>query len=689
MIVVGQEWTVTSLALVEPTWQRRYVDVACAKFAGDAEDALTWCPRIQEVCGATATPATCEKALAQRVATQQVEGPNVDLAFARAWPGVADVSPSSRLALVWVGDAWNLTVCVAVATLLATGAREQGTYCEPKPGEWRASEIDGHVTAYPSVPVTLILDAPGSTVTAVAYVRGENGCIASRGSRKVATARVAARADVDVMPRARHITGTNFDVFEVPGVPYASRRAVLSNVAFDGSALLLDASSAPTPLGLLRSGASVGPPVRQVPADVVVCDVVETRPTIAARLIQPVPNQYHFLYTFLSAVLALARREGASLLLLDDTMRASEIFREEAVSPQHATVRAQLRSVFDEAMLWKDYHPNKTVCFDRLFVNADERDALQGYTHATSGLVAPPLLEKAGVATQAGRVSAALRDMRDHLRLHFRVPTPSPRTVLRATIIERRSTRRFASVVAVVDAVDRGCEAAGRRCETSVVALEDLTYEEQIRRLAATDVLVAAEGQGLANVVYLPPSAAVVVIVPPSFEPAVVDYANIVLLLGLRLETTLLLRAPARFGFFYDFAYWSEQNDVLGDLDMRVVAEAVRRALADDADTHASLAPPFADLEPLLFAAFVDVLDVVPDDADDIFGPRANVTKAAEIVGAPESFDIVRVAFPHLISTAFDVLKPSGILLTPHVVPGCALDVRVRASSYTVCRRLS
>jgi len=90
-------------------------------------------------------------------------------------------------------------------------------------------------------------------------------------------------------------------------------------------------------------------------------------------------------------------------------------------------------------------------------------------------------------------------------------------------------------------------------------------------------MLIAVEGQGLANMVYLRDDAAVSILVPAGFDQAAVDYTNIAALLGLAVETTLRLRGPTEVGFFDKGDYWSNANDKV-HFDADVVEATVRTA---------------------------------------------------------------------------------------------------------------
>ena len=130
-----------------------------------------------------------------------------------------------------------------------------------------------------------------------------------------------------------------------------------------------------------------------------------------------------------------------------------------------------------------------------------------------------------------------------------------------------------------------GCGDVEGEVEVHVVALEGLGYEAQLALLSGTDLLVGMEGQGLANMLYLPSDAAVVVLVPPGFDECAVDYTDAAALLGLAVETSLLLDAPTRSHFgpreetLEKKGYWTGAVEIV-DLDLARVAEAVRRALA-------------------------------------------------------------------------------------------------------------
>ena len=74
------------------------------------------------------------------------------------------------------------------------------------------------------------------------------------------------------------------------------------------------------------------------------------------------------------------------------------------------------------------------------------------------------------------------------------------------------------------------------------------------------------------------------VLVPPGFDESAVDYTDAAVLLGLAVETTLLLDRPRRTSLgltettFIEKGYWSEKNLVL-DFDLATVEAATARAL--------------------------------------------------------------------------------------------------------------
>ena len=74
-------------------------------------------------------------------------------------------------------------------------------------------------------------------------------------------------------------------------------------------------------------------------------------------------------------------------------------------------------------------------------------------------------------------------------------------------------------------------------------------------------------------------------VLPPGFDECAVDYTDAAALLGLAVETSLLLDAPTRSHFgpreetLEKKGYWTGAVEIV-DLDLSRVAEAVRRALA-------------------------------------------------------------------------------------------------------------
>lgn len=417
-------------------------------------------------------------------------------------------------------------------------------------------------------------------------------------------------------------------VYELPAYPFLCRWSVARRVAFyggdllafggDGGALRLEApyeasgsvaAALPEALGKLRRpGMDVGPWRRARVVNGTYeafrarhCrgDATLRGPVFVARLLQPPNNQYHVLYSTLTALLAAARRAaGASRtkprLFFDDAMGARRLFEDGGMP---ARERAQFDAIFDAA-LWPAVADGEARCFEELYVNTDERDGLNGFTHGSDGLVLTSDFDadRAPADSQLARSARALRELRRVLLEAF---APSAATAahaaespeeragpVRVTVIERRTTRVFSDRDAVLDAVGDGCHAAARPrdCRIETVALEDLGYGAQIDLLSRTDCLVGVEGQGLANMLYLRPDAALVVLVPPGFPEAAVDYADAAVLLGLSVETSLLYDEPTRAHFggressLMEKGYWGDATVEI-NLDPKTVASAVERAL--------------------------------------------------------------------------------------------------------------
>lgn len=105
---------------------------------------------------------------------------------------------------------------------------------------------------------------------------------------------------------------------------------------------------------------------------------------------------------------------------------------------------------------------------------------------------------------------------------HHRVSAPVPRI----TLLERRPNPEYYHSSAAetpgggsqwrsVPNIDEIADALAPLGEVSIVDTAELSPAEQIRRLHATDLLVAQHGAGLANMVWLPKGAGVVELLPP------------------------------------------------------------------------------------------------------------------------------------------------------------------------------
>ena len=595
--------------------------VACA--AG----ALPRCPRLDDACAATLDADQCRDATARRltsllleddasivvvdpaVASSEVTDISLDLAFRLMQPTMNDVAVGSKFPLVYASSHHDVEVpwrvCLSALTVKDDdNFQEQVTVCEEEnvdrsmifaPDELYEDDHRRESIRLPYYWTSLDLTTAGSTVYAVVFaVDKVTGDIlaATSTDRSVAVLQVmeprnAGDVPLDVMTKTLDYGDSKLTLADLPGLPWASRRGEARNVAVDGDTLyIFGVGASPPMLGRLRSGAPVGPwrrvRVVQNVSYAEFCRQGRRRRyqdrVFAGRFIQPPPNQYHLLVTFLAALVAQLQvtQKKRPLLLLDDDMGARELFA--ATDEFRRRAVAQLQAFFD-VQLWSEV-PTAS-CFDDLVVGSDERDAIQGFTHATNGLYVPPKITNLPMASQYKRSAAALLGLRHVLRTTFAPSLHFDQVVtgtIRVVIIERRGTRRFRDLNVVTEAVYAGCTQSGRDCVLRSVALEDLSYPEQIHLLGnETDILVGVEGQGLANVFFLRNAAAVVLIVPPGFEPAVVDYAAVTTMLGHDLETSLGDDcAGRRFGFFSNLDYWSPMNDVV-DMDPSLIQSAVFR----------------------------------------------------------------------------------------------------------------
>ncbi|KAJ1451864.1 hypothetical protein M885DRAFT_569396 [Pelagophyceae sp. CCMP2097] len=532
-----------------------------------------------------------------------------------------------------------VTVTYFDASADGGGDADELTVCESDFGEFAAARVDG-ADSFEAVSLGnsyLKLSLPrktrlGGVAAVLAYVVAETdgGNVllgqAWSGDRAALTCRIAPPGDASSPSRAtvRHWPprgdsdgggggASRIETVDAPAVPMATRSSTVFRVAYDKvekTLLLFSLSAEPPPavLGRLRNGGAIGAWRRTR----VVNESYAAFPCGARvkrgqsqQFVQPPQNQYHFLYTAFTAMIQAAARQkggaaggdaatcasgdacaaapdGRPLLLLDAANGAAAL---------DARSVAQLGAIYARHALWDDFFAEapRFTCFDELQVGLDDADSLHGYTHLTHGLVSPDT-ETASPGSARRRSADALRAMRDILRKLFAPKVDfapnrragdygSTAACYKALLILRRGTRRFADADAVVAAVRRGCQGAARGacCDVETVALEDHSYQDQIRLLARADMLIAVEGQGLANMVYLRDDAAVSILVPAGFDQAAVDYTNIAALLGLAVETTLRLRGPTEVGFFDKGDYWSNANDKV-HFDADVVEATVRTA---------------------------------------------------------------------------------------------------------------
>jgi hypothetical protein len=276
---------------------------------------------------------------------------------------------------------------------------------------------------------------------------------------------------------------------------------------------------------------------------------------VAATLVQPPGNQFHALTTTLAPLLAYAG--GKPALFLNDWAHADALFTGDGGELVRSGVSAELvrrerrqYDAFFDTKLWADARGQR-LCFEALTVGYDERDSLNGFVYASNGLVVTSAhAARAPATSQFARSARSLRRLRDELSAAFAPPGAydGPRSeTTKVLVVERPKTRNFKSTAAVLEEVRRGCfEATRSSCDVEPVDLERLSYEAQIAKLAAAHALVGVEGMGLANMLYLRANSSVVVLVPAGFDEAAVDYVSMAALLGLRVESTLLLASPRR-----------------------------------------------------------------------------------------------------------------------------------------------
>ena len=157
---------------------------------------------------------------------------------------------------------------------------------------------------------------------------------------------------------------------------------------------------------------------------------------------------------------------------------------------------------------------------------------------------------------------------------HARPTTP------RITVLERRKSPDFYLTgkseahgsgsdwrsVPNIDEVAQSLQPFG---QVSVIDTAGMPPREQIRLLANTDVLIAQHGAGLSNMVWMPPHAAVVELLPPLVPPVDKIFGNLAAARGLDHLSVAQLGEHAV-------------------VDATAVAQAVERLLASPGDFHPS-----------------------------------------------------------------------------------------------------
>ena len=110
---------------------------------------------------------------------------------------------------------------------------------------------------------------------------------------------------------------------------------------------------------------------------------------------------------------------------------------------------------------------------------------------------------------------------------------------------------------------DLGGSDRGLACVVESVALEDLTYDEQLLLFNATDVLLGVEGQGIYSaLLFLPPGATLALVVPPGHIASATQAVNIARVLGLNAVTSLPEAVERRhLGVTHGNLYWEQSND--------------------------------------------------------------------------------------------------------------------------------
>ena len=138
---------------------------------------------------------------------------------------------------------------------------------------------------------------------------------------------------------------------------------------------------------------------------------------------------------------------------------------------------------------------------------------------------------------QSCSLSTLTRTFSKRLLTHYSIPPPEPSNeIITVTIIDRKATRRLKDLHRFAENLQAKYDEQSISTSIRTVDFASLTFQEQLKVVRNTDVLVGVHGAGMVHTMFMTPDSASVEIFPPTLRYPV--YRNLAKLNGVRYFST-------------------------------------------------------------------------------------------------------------------------------------------------------